>query len=467
MAELHELGLVQAATAIRQGDISAEALVDALIKRAQNHAYLNCFNDYNAEGAREAARAADLVRGSGVPVGPLHGVPITFKDNINTKMLRTTAGTVALADHRPRHNAPVVERLLRAGAIALAKNNMHELSFGITSNNATFGPVHNPCDLTMIPGGSSGGTAAAVAARLTPAGISTDTGGSIRIPASLCGVTGLRPTTGRWPQAGIVPISYTRDTPGPLARDIADLAALDAIVTGDALQLRPRRLDTLTLGVPRCHFWENLDPQVRHQCEAALATLTEAGVRLKEVDISDLIPIDALSSFVVTLYEIHLAMAAYLEGERLAVTFREIAEQAQSPDVHGLLEATFAKGTAIDRAEYETALQQHRPRLIRTYQAHFNRTGVDAFVFPTCPLPARPIGQDDIVELNGQQVGTFAAFMRNTGPGSNADLPGLSLPVGFTAEGLPIGLGLDAPAGHDKALLAIGLALQPLLGTAP
>ena len=160
-------------------------------------------------------------------------------------------------------------------------------------------------------------------------------------------------------------------------------------------------------------------------------------------------------------------MAAYLEGERLAVTFREIAEQAQSPDVHGLLEATFAKGTAIDRAEYETALQQHRPRLIRTYQAHFNRTGVDAFVFPTCPLPARPIGQDDIVELNGQQVGTFAAFMRNTGPGSNADLPGLSLPVGFTAEGLPIGLGLDAPAGHDKALLAIGFALQPLLGTAP
>lgn len=464
MTELHELGLVEAAAAIRQGDISAEALVETLIERSLYHADLNCFNDYNYDSARESARAADLALRSGKTFGPLHGVPITFKDNINTDMMRTTAGTLALAEHRPRRNAPVVQRLLQAGAIALAKNNMHELSFGITSNNVTFGPVRNPFDPAMIPGGSSGGTAAAVAARLTPAGIGTDTGGSIRIPASLCGVTGLRPTTGRWPQAGIVPISYTRDTPGPLARDIADLAALDAIVTGDALQLQPRRPDTMTLGIPRAHFWENLDPQVRYHCEAALVTLTDAGVRLKEVDISDLIPIDARSSFVVTLYEIHLAMAAYLEDEGLDVSFREIAEKTQSRDVHGLLEASFTKGTAICQAEYEAALHLHRPRLIRTYQAHFDRTGVDAFVFPTCPLPARPIGQDDFVELNGHQVGTFVAYMRNTGPGSNADLPGLTLPVGLTVEGLPIGLGIDAPAGRDKELLALGLALQPLLG---
>lgn len=467
MAELHELGLAEAAGAIRRGEISAEALAEALIARAEAHRALNCFTDFDAEGAREAARQADLARRSDAPLGPLHGVPMTFKDNINTSTMRTTAGTAALRNHRPKRHAPVVERLVAAGAIPLAKNGMHELSFGITSNNATFGAPRNPFDPAMIPGGSSGGTAASIAARLTPAGIGTDTGGSVRIPASLCGVWGLRPTTRRWPQAGIVPISYTRDTPGPLARNIDDLVALDAMVAGEAAPLQPRRLDTLKLGVPRRHFWEGLEHDVRGHCEAALAAMRAAGVTLVEVDIADLIPVDALSSFVVTLYEIHSAMATYLEGEELAISFRDIAQAAESPDVHALLADTFDPGRAISRADYEAALNQHRPRLLRMYQEHFDRTGVDAFVFPTCPLSARPIGEDDTVELNGQRVPTFAAFMRNTGPGSNADLPGLSMPVGLTAGGLPVGLALDAPAGKDRELLAIGLALTPLLGNIP
>ena len=464
MAELHELGLVEAVGAIRRGEITAEALAEALIARADRHHALNCFIDFDAEGARAAARRADRVRRSGAPLGALHGVPMTFKDNINTSTMRTTAGTAALRHHRPRRDAPVVERLVAAGAIPLAKNGMHELSFGITSNNATFGAPRNPYDPAMIPGGSSGGTAAAIAARLTPAGIGTDTGGSVRIPASLCGVWGLRPTTRRWPQAGIVPISYTRDTPGPLARNIEDLVALDAMVTGETAPLQLRRLDTLKLGVPRGHFWENLEEDVRGQCEAALAAMQAAGVTLVEVDIADVVPVDALSSFVVTLYEIHSAMKTYLEGEKLAISFREIAQASESPDVHALLAATFDPDRAISRADYEAALNQHRPRLIRMYQEHFDRTGVDAFVFPTCPLSARPIGADDTVELNGQRVPTFAAFMRNTGPGSNADLPGLSVPVGLTADGLPVGLALDAAAGRDQHLLAIGLALGPLVG---
>lgn len=180
----------------------------------------------------------------------------------------------------------------------------------------------------------------------------------------------------------------------------------------------------LKLGVPRKHFWENLEADVRGHCEAALTAMLAAGVTLVEVDIADLVPVDALSSFVVTLYEIHTAMAAYLESEGLAISLRAIAEAAESPDVHALLAATFDPKTAIGKDHYEAALNQHRPRLIRMYQQHFDRTNVDAFVFPTCPLSARRIGEDDTVELNGQRVPTFAAFMRNTGPGSNADLPG-------------------------------------------
>jgi mandelamide amidase len=467
MAELHELGLVEAADAIRCGEVRAEALVEALIGRAEQHADLNCFIDFDVEGARAAARQADRQRKVGERLGALHGVPMTFKDSINVAGMRTTAGSAALRAHRPARSAPVVDRLVRAGAIPLGKNGMHEFSFGITSNNATFGPPRNPFDPLMIPGGSSGGTAASIAARLTPAGIGTDTGGSVRIPASLCGVWGFRPTTKRWPQAGIVPISYTRDTPGPLARHIDDLVVLDALVVGETKPLLPAAIETLRLGVPRAHFWEELDTEVREQCEAALATLRNAEVTLVEVDISDLIPIDALSSFVVTLYEIHSAMATYLEAEGLKISFREIAEASESPDVHELLATTLDPHRAVTRADYQAALNQHRPRLIRAYQDHFDKDRVDAYVFPTCPLPARPIGEDVTVELNGQRVPTFGTFMRNTGPGSNADLPGLTLPVGLTSRGLPIGLALDAAAGRDRELLAVGLALKSLLGQTP
>src|SRR5262249_37847638 len=181
-----------------------------------------------------AARRSDQRRARGEQGGALDGVPLIIKDNIDTADYPTTAGTPALARHRPKQNAAVVTRLIDAGALVLGKANVQELAFGPTSTNAAFGPVHNPYDATRIPGGSSGGTGAAVAARLAPAGLGTDTGGSIRVPASLCGVVGFRPSMLRWPQAGIVPISHTRDTAAPLARSVADCALLDGAVTGGA-----------------------------------------------------------------------------------------------------------------------------------------------------------------------------------------------------------------------------------------
>ena len=163
----------------------------------------------------------------------LHGVPIALKDNINTAAFPTTAGTPALRRHRPKANAPVAQALIDAGAIVFGKTGLHELAFGITSNNPGFGAIHNPFDPKHVPGGSSGGSGAVVGARVVPASIGTDTGGSVRVPAAFCGVQGFRPTVRRWPQAGIVPISSTRDTAGPLARNAADLAAIDAAVTSE------------------------------------------------------------------------------------------------------------------------------------------------------------------------------------------------------------------------------------------
>ena len=188
-------------------------------------------------------------------------MPLALKDNLDTAEMPTTGGTPGLRGHRPKHNAPVVQKLLDAGAIAFGKTNLHELAYGITNNNAAFGAARNPYDRTRIPGASSGGVGVAVAARMAPGGIGSDTGGSVRIPAALCGIVGFRPTTGRWSQAGIVPISHTRDTAGPMTRSVADCALLDHVVTGSALP-PAASLKGLRLGVPRAHFWDPLDREV-------------------------------------------------------------------------------------------------------------------------------------------------------------------------------------------------------------
>jgi indoleacetamide hydrolase len=232
MTKLSELTATEAAGVVRNGDVSAEALVECLIGRAEKYRHLNAFISFDADRAREAARDADKLRSRGGPMGPLQGVPLSLKDNIDTAAFPTTAATPALRNNRPSSDAPVAAALRDAGAIILGKNTMHELAFGITCNNPAFGAARNPYNPAMIPGGSSGGTGVAVAARLSAAGIGSDTGGSVRVPSALCGVAGLRPTLKRWSQKGIVPIASTRDTAGPLARCVADLALLDSVVTG-------------------------------------------------------------------------------------------------------------------------------------------------------------------------------------------------------------------------------------------
>ncbi len=454
-----ELTVADAANALRTGTISAERYADALLERCAVHADLNAFIALEPEQVRAAARAADQTRRNGAALGPLHGVPLALKDNIDTAELPTSGGTPALRGHRPKRNAPIAEALLRAGALVLGKVNLHELACGVTNNNGGFGPARNPWDRRLIPGGSSGGTGVAVAARLAPGGIGTDTGGSVRIPAALCGIVGFRPTTQRWSQAGIVPISSTRDTAGPMTRSVADAILLDGVVTGGPTTVQAIPLKGLRLGVPRQYYWTDLDPELAAVCEQELARLSSLGVVLVEADVPNLKALDEAVSFPVALYEQVVTMKAYLRDTGTGISYQQLAEQCASPDVRGMLTSLLG-ANAVPEAAYREALGKHRPALQAALEGYLKQHDLAAMIFPTTPMPARPIGEDETVEVNGQRVPTFFTYIRNTDPASNAALPGLSLPVGLTRGGLPVGMELDAASGQDARLLAIGLAYE-------
>jgi indoleacetamide hydrolase len=466
MVAPEELGVREAAEAIRSGALTAQALAEALLARCAAAAPLNAFISLEPDRVRAAALRADQQRQRGDRLGPLHGVPLVLKDNIDTADYPTTAGTLGLAGHRPKHNAPVVQRLLDAGALILGKANLQELAYGPTSNNAAFGPVRNPYDPTRIPGGSSGGTAAAVAARLAPAGLGTDTAGSVRVPGSLCGVTSFRPSTLRWPQGGIVPISHTRDTAAPMARNLADCVLLDGVVTGGSTDIAPAHLSGLRLGLPRGYFWDALDAELADILEAALARLREAGVVLVEGDLADVIALDAAAGFPIALYEFVPDIERYLAEHQTGLDFAVLLRQVKSPAVTKAL-AGLVGADAVSEATYCEALGKHHPALQEAYRRYFRERGVAAVVFPTTPLPAAKIGEDDSVLLNGVPVPTFGTFIRNLCPGSAAGIPGLTLPAGMTKAGLPVGIALDGPESSDQELLAIGLALEAVLPRLP
>ena len=240
---------------------------------------------------------------------------------------------------------------------------------------------------------------------MAPGGIGSDTGGSIRIPAALCGIVGFRPTTGRWPQAGIVPISHTRDTAGPMTRSVADCELLDSVVTGSTAAA-PRTLRGVRLGVPRAHFWEPLDAEVARLMQGVLATLKDAGAVLVEADIADVGRLDNEAGFPIALYETVTDLDAYLAGHGSQLRYRELVAQCASPDVAGLLQSLHGEG-AIPEPAYRHALTTLRPQLQAAYRDHFKRHDVAAVVFPTTPLPAAPIGDDETVELNGVRVRPF------------------------------------------------------------
>lgn len=445
---------VAVVTAIRDGTVRATDYAEALIERAARHAGLNALQSLDADHVVRAASEAFTAH----PQGVLAGLPVVAKDNINTTTYPTSGGTTALLDHIPRKNAGVVTRIQRAGGFIAAKAGMHELAFGITSNNAVTGAVRNPADPSLIPGGSSGGTAAAIAAGIFPAGLGTDTGGSCRIPAALCGIVGFRPSTGRYDNDGVIPISHSRDTVGPLARSVRDIALFDGVLSGGETDLPERSLTSVTLGVPRQMFFDGLDPAVAAAVEAQLTVLSAAGARLVEVSLAPIWPHNEAFSFPVVFYEVMRDLPAYLTEHAPGVTFEALVAGIGSPDVAGAIGSQLGDG-AMSEAAYRAAMDIHRPAMRRIYGQVFEENGLDAIVFPTTPLPARPIGEDETVTLLGAPVPTFPTYIRNTDLGSNIGAPGISLPCPMSS-GLPVGIEFDALPGQDRSLLALARAAE-------
>lgn len=450
------LSLTETLAALAGGTMTAQAHAEQVLDRAAGAAMLGAFIALDAEGLRRAAQASDARRAAG-SAGALDGAALAVKDNIDTADLPTTGGTRALTGPAAA-DAPPLARLRRAGAMVAGKTNLHELAFGITSNNAAFGAVRNPHDHGLIAGGSSGGTAAAIAAGIVPAGLGTDTGGSVRIPAALCGITGFRPTLGRYPAGGVVPLSATRDTIGPMGHTVADVALLDAIMAAEPPGLAAPDASALRLGVPRRVLWEGLEPEVANRCEAALERLSKAGVTLIETGPEDLWADDAAASFPIVLYETMRELPAYCAAR--GVKFDDLLAGIASPDVRGIVESQLGEG-AMPEAAYRAALDIHRPAMQRNWARWFADHDLHGALFPTTPLRARPIGADETVSLNGADLPTFPTFIRNTDHGSVMGVPGISLPL--PGDGLPVGLELDGLAGQDRALLGIAACLENLL----
>lgn len=303
--ELDTLTAGQAAADICAGKYTSEALVSAALERAMARADLNAFITLDKAGALKAAKAADAARKRGA-CKPLDGVPVVIKDNIEVAGLPASAGTPALKNFVPKADAPVAAKLRAAGAIVLGKTNMHELAFGISGYNTAFKSgaqpgVRNAYDPAKIAGGSSSGSGAAIGARIVPAGLGTDTGGSVRIPCALNGCASLRPTVGRYPQKGIAPISHTRDSAGPMGVAMADVALLDRVIAGGGA-IQPAELKKVRVGVTAA-LLANLDADTKAAFEAAVAKMKAAGVTVVEVDMPKLMELNGAVGFPLALYE--------------------------------------------------------------------------------------------------------------------------------------------------------------------
>jgi mandelamide amidase len=420
--------------------------VEAALARARETAGLNAF-----------VALADDAPAPHITGGPLAGVPIAVKDSIHVAGFPCTGGTPALRGWRPAADATVVRVLRAAGAVVVGKTGMHELSAGITSNNLAYGAVRNPHDPRLIAGGSSGGSAVAVAAGVVPVALGADTAGSVRIPAALCGCVGFRPTTGRWPDDGVIPLSATRDTVGPITRTVADAALVDWLITG--VRTEPVELTGRRLGVPLAPFYDDLDAETAAVIDDALGLLSDAGAELVETGIADLAELTGPHSLALTLREWPRDLAVHLARHRCPVTIEEVVDAMAGPVERGWL-ADQLWGDPVPATHHVEILERARPALVARYAECVRRDRLDALVLPTTRLPARPIGQDDEVEINGRPVGTLEAYLRNTDPTAFAGLPSISVPAGRTPSGLPVGLSFDGLPGTDPVLLALAAAFE-------
>jgi indoleacetamide hydrolase len=460
--DLTGLSAVAAIAAMKSGDVSAEQYARTLLDRAQRLERLNAFRTLQPQSVLEAARAADRARAAGAALGALHGLPIPVKDSVNTRSLPTSNGTLALRDFCPKNDATVLEPLFAQGAILMGKTNIHELSRGWTSNNTTFGAVRNPYGPEHIPGGSSGGSGAAVAARIAPLAVAEDTLGSIRVPASMCGVVGLRPTFGRYPGAGIMSLSLNKfDQVGPLARSVADLALFDSVVTDDSTPLASSALEDVRIGISSEYLLSGLDPEVERVTSAVLRRLQDAGVTLVDAPLPQTITQALAVVTTIIGYENIDSISGFLREYATGVTFEELIARS-GPIIQGMYKDVLPPS----REAYEEALQQ-RAQLRQAIREHFTMHSLNAISFPPVLAPPPPLGDNLSFQIRGEQVSIRKVMGRNTALGSAASLCSLVLPGGLAGSGLPIGIEFAALPGEDRALLALGAAIERVLDPLP
>ena len=447
-----QLGIANVVGLIRAGQLSPVELVQSCLDRIELlNPSLNVYLTVMADEALAAAKAAEQAVTTGGALGPLHGVPVALKDNCEVAGVRLTGGTPFLRDNVATADAKIVSRLRQAGAVILGKLNMHEWAIGGTTRNPHYGPCHNPWDPTRIPGGSSGGSGAAVATDMALITVGTDTGGSVRIPAALNGICGLRPTMGRISNRGVIPVSWTFDTVGPLARRAEDVAQVLQILAGydphDLTSLDQPVGDYLSglndgvkgwhIGLLGGHFQAEPRPAVVALIKQAARVFEELGAHVEEVELVD------AEGTIERASEMLLADAAAFHQARLA----ERADGFGS-DVRTRLQI----GAQVGGSQYAFARQEQR-RWQRQLKQTFER--YDLLLAPTCGIPAPLIEESEGVQ-------TTRLLTRFTYPFSLAQVPVLSVPCGFTEDSLPVGMQLIAPAWSEAAILRAAQAYQQI-----
>ena len=468
--ELHLLSVADAAAVIRDGSLDAVVYATALLRRSRQRSDLRAFITFAEASILEAAHAADLHRKSNRPMGPLHGVPIAIKDSISTRGIATSLGTKVLAGFRPEHDASIIATMKAAGAIVFGKNNLVEMSYGLTGANAHFGQAKNPYDKMRVTGGSSSGAGASVAAMLVPAAVGGDTVGSIRVPSSLCGVVGFRPTTGRWPSAGVAPISHTLDTLGPMARTVEDCMILDGVVTGavHTMLTSERGLEGVRIGyAPKQHL-DLVDADVERVFKVTSEKLRGAGAKLIEVDLGDdFMPLAVQANWPIFRHETLPDIKEYLSGNNVPVTFEQIyeglGENVRASWNHAVLPNS---PNYITKETYLQSLKVYRPLLQKRFAESYRAYGIEALVFPTTPAIAPPISANSEITIAGQVV-NILTIGKNVFASSCAALPGITLPIGLSAEGMPIGMEIDGNPHGDVELLSLASRISSIIGKIP
>jgi aspartyl-tRNA(Asn)/glutamyl-tRNA(Gln) amidotransferase subunit A len=463
--DLATLTVKQASDLVRRREVSAQELTEACLRRIDTYnPSLNAFVTVAREQAIATARQLDAERRRGRWLGPLHGIPVALKDNIDTAGIRTTGASTLFKDRVPDEDAHVVVRLGQAGAVVLGKLNLHEFALGGTNAVTHFGPVRNPWATDHHPGGSSGGNAAAIAADLCLASLGTDTGGSIRIPASYCSVVGLKPTAGRVSTRGVIPNSWTFDTVGPMCKTVQDAAlvlsaiagydardptSVDVPVSDYAAALRMRTAK-MRVGIPRQPFYDDLEPEVARGVDAALAVLKGIVGDMKEVQLPASPGLGAVSN--AEIYAYHAPWVTKTPELYQEATRRIVLGGATSTTeayIHGLREVELARRDILT-----------------------SFTGIDVVVAPTTtgvtsllprqPIPATAAPSTASAPAGGGRGGGRggAPGFRNTSYFSFFGLPAISVPCGFTAAGLPFGLQIAGPPFGESAILALAHAYE-------